>query len=45
MWPPLVEEVERFGGCLSPLVYGFKSKQVRALVGGVVFLTNETYLY
>ena len=25
MWPPLVEEVERFSGFLSPLVYVFKS--------------------
>lgn len=24
--PPLVEEVERFGRCLSPLVYGLKSR-------------------
>jgi len=45
MRPPLVEEVERFSGCLSSLVHGFESRQGWALVCGVVLLTNETYLY
>ena len=44
LWPPLVEEIERFSGGFCPLVHGFKPRQGWTLICGTVLLTNEAHL-